>query len=138
LDEEVPVSRAAVTSTEAPKALGPYSQAQVVQSGGSRTCFTSGQVGIDPRTNALVEGVDKQTKQVLANLEAVLSAAGFTLRDVVKTTVFLADMADFDAMNKVYGTAFAEPFPARSTVAAKQLPKDARVEIEVVAVRPAL
>jgi 2-iminobutanoate/2-iminopropanoate deaminase len=132
------VSRAAVTSTDAPKALGPYSQAQVVQSGGTRTCWTSGQVGLDPRTNALVEGVDKQTKQVLANLEAVLGAAGFTLSDVVKTTVFLADMADFDAMNKVYGQVFTEPFPARSTVAAAGLPKGARVEIEVIAIRPAL
>ena len=132
------MSRAAVTSTDAPKALGPYAQAQVVSSGGSRMCFTSGQVGLDPKNNQLVEGVDKQTKQVLANLEAVLAAAGFTLRDVVKTTVFLAEMADFDAMNKVYGGAFAEPFPARSTVAAKALPKDARVEIEVIAVRPAL
>ena len=132
------MSRAAVSSTDAPRALGPYSQAQVVQSGGSRICYTSGQVGLDPKTNALVEGVDKQTRQVLANLEAVLGAAGFTLRDVVKTTVFLADMADFEAMNKVYGSAFGEPYPARSTVAAKALPKDARVEIEVVAVRPSL
>jgi len=132
------VSRAAMTSTDAPKALGPYSQAQVVQSGGSRTCWTSGQVGLDPKTNALVEGVDKQTRQVLANLDAVLASAGFQLSDVVKTTVFLADMADFDAMNKVYGQAFTEPYPARSTVAAAGLPKGARVEIEVVAVRPAL
>jgi len=127
-----------MTSTDAPKALGPYSQAQVVQSGGSRTCWTSGQVGLDPKTNALVEGVDKQTRQVLANLDAVLASAGFQLSDVVKTTVFLADMADFDAMNKVYGQAFTEPYPARSTVAAAGLPKGARVEIEVVAVRPAL
>ncbi len=132
------MSRAPVTSPDAPKALGPYAQAQVVQSGGSRTCWTSGQVGLDPNTNALVDGVDKQTKQVLANLEAVLAAAGFTLQDVVKTTVFLADMADFDAMNKIYGQAFTEPFPARSTVAAAGLPKGARVEIEVIAVRPAL
>jgi 2-iminobutanoate/2-iminopropanoate deaminase len=132
------LSRAAVTSADAPKALGPYSQAQVVQFGGSRFCYTSGQVGLDPKSNALVEGVDKQTRQVLANLEAVLAAAGFTLHDVVKTTVFLADMADFDAMNKVYGGAFTEPYPARSTVAAAGLPKGARVEIEVIAARPAL
>jgi len=127
-----------MTSTDARKALGPYAQAHVVQSGGTRTCWTSGQVGLDPKTNALVEGVDKQTRQVLANLEAVLGAGGFTLHDVVKTTVFLADMADFDAMNKVYGQAFTEPYPARSTVAAAGLPKGARVEIEVIAIRPAL
>jgi 2-iminobutanoate/2-iminopropanoate deaminase len=127
-----------VTSPDAPKALGPYAQAQVVQFGGTRLCFTSGQVGLDPKSNALVEGVDKQTRQVLANLEAVLGAAGFTLRDVVKSTVFLADMAEFDAMNKVYGTAFGEPYPARSTVAAAGLPKGARVEIEVIAARPGL
>ena len=132
------MSRAAVTSPDAPKALGPYSQAQVVQFGGTRFCYTSGQVGLDPKSNALVEGVDKQTRQVLANLDAVLGAAGFTLHDVVKTTVFLADMADFEAMNKVYGHAFVEPYPARSTVAAAGLPKGARVEIEVIAARPAL
>ncbi len=132
------MSRAAVASPDAPKALGPYSQAQVVQFGATRFCYTSGQVGIDPKNGELVEGVAGQTRQVIANLEAVLAAAGFTLLDAVKTTVFLADMADFDAMNKVYGTAFSVPYPARSTVAALGLPKNARVEIEVVAARPGL
>jgi 2-iminobutanoate/2-iminopropanoate deaminase len=132
------MSRAAVSSPDAPKALGPYSQAQVVLSGPNRFVYTSGQIGLDPRKNELLDGVGAQTKQALANLDAVLAAAGCTLGDVVKTTVFLADMADFEAMNKVYAQAFGEPFPARSTVAAKGLPKDARVEIEVIAIRPGL
>ena len=132
------MSRAAVASADAPKALGPYSQAQVVQFGAARFCYTAGQVGLDPKSGQLVDGIGPQTKQVLANLEAVLSAAGFTLADTVKTTVFLADMAEFDAMNKVYEAAFRAPYPARSSVAAAGLPKDARVEIEIVAARPGL
>ncbi len=101
------MSRSAIASADAPKALGPYSQAQLVQSGPNRVVYTSGQVGLDPKSGVLADGITAQTKQVLANLDAVLSAAGCTLGDVVKTTVFLADMADFEAMNKVYGTAFA-------------------------------
>ena len=132
------MSRAAVASADAPKALGPYSQAQVVQFGAARFCYTAGQVGLDPKSGQLVDGIGPQTKQVLANLEAVLSAAGFTLADTVKTTVFLADMAEFDAMNKVYEAAFRAPYPARSTIAAAGLPKNARVEIEIVAARPGL
>ena len=132
------MSRAAVASADAPKALGPYSQAQVVQFGAARFCYTAGQVGLDPKSGQLVEGIGPQTKQVLANLDAVLSAAGFTLADTVKTTDFLADMAEFDAMNKVYETAFRAPYPARSTVAAAGLPKGARVEIEIVAAKPGL
>ena len=132
------MSRSAVASPDAPKALGPYSQAQVVLSGANRFVYTSGQVGLDPKSGALADGITAQTKQVLANLEAVLGASGCTLGDVVKTTVFLAEMADFDAMNKVYGAAFTAPYPARSTVAAKGLPKDALVEIEVIAIRAGL
>ena len=132
------MSRSAVASPDAPRALGPYAQAQVVLSGPLRLVYTSGQLGLDPKKNELVEGVAAQTKQALANLEAVLAAAGCTLTDVVKTTVFLVDMADFEAMNKAYGQAFGDPYPARSTVAVLGLPKDARVEIEVVAVRPGL
>jgi 2-iminobutanoate/2-iminopropanoate deaminase len=132
------MSRSAVATAEAPKALGPYSQAQVVQFGAARFCYTSGQVGLDPKSGALADGIVAQTKQVLANLDAVLGSAGFTLADTVKTTVFLVDMADFDAMNKVYAEAFKVPHPARSTVAVAGLPKDARVEIEVVAARPGL
>jgi 2-iminobutanoate/2-iminopropanoate deaminase len=133
------MSRSAVASPDAPRALGPYSQAQLVTSGPLRLVYASGQLGLDPKKGDLVTGgVAAETKQALANLEAVLAASGATLGDVVKTTVFLVDMADFDAMNKVYGQAFAEPFPARSTVAVAGLPKGARVEIEVVAVRPGL
>ena len=133
------MSRSAVASADAPKALGPYSQAQVVLSGPVRMVYTSGQVGLDPKKGELVEGgIAAQAKQVLANLDAVLAAAGLTLGDVVKTTVFLVDMKDFDAMNKVYGQVFAEPYPARSTVAVAGLPKGALVEIEVVAIRPGL
>lgn len=132
------MSRSAVATAEAPKALGPYAQAQVVQFGAARFCYTSGQVGLDPKSGALADGIVAQTKQVLANLDAVLASAGFTLADTVKTTVFLVDMADFDAMNKVYAEAYRTPFPARSTVAVAGLPKDARVEIEIVAARPGL
>ena len=133
------MSRSAVASPDAPKALGPYSQAQVVLSGPLRLVYASGQLGLDPKKGELVEGgVAAETKQALANLEAVLAASGATLGDVVKTTVFLVDMGDFDAMNKVYAQAFADPFPARSTVAVAALPKNGRVEIEVVAVRPGL
>ena len=133
------MSRAAVASADAPKALGPYSQAQVVQFGAARFCYTAGQVGLDPKSGALADGIVAQTKQVLANLDAVLGCAGFTLADAVKTTVFLVDMADFDAMNKVYAEAFkGATHPARSTVAVAGLPKDARVESVVVAARPGL
>ena len=128
------MSKRIISTPHAPAAIGTYSQAVAA----ANVVYMSGQIGLDPRKNELAEGIAAQTKQVLANLEAVLGAAGCTLGDVVKTTVFLADMADFDAMNKVYAQAFAEPFPARSTVAAKALPKDALVEIEVVAIRPGL
>ena len=120
---------------DAPKAIGPYSQAQVVRlHGGQRMVFTSGQVGIDPDTGDLVEGgVREQTARVLANLTAVLRGAGLTLADVVKTTVYLADMGDFAAMNEVYGAAFGAAPPARTTIAAAGLPRAAKVEIECVA-----
>jgi 2-iminobutanoate/2-iminopropanoate deaminase len=121
---------------DAPKAIGPYSQAQVVRlHGGNRMVFTSGQVAIDPKTGELVgTDVKTQTERVFVNLAAVLRGAGLTLADVVKTTVFLADMADFAAMNEVYAKQFPADPPARSTVAAAGLPKNARVEIEAVAV----
>ena len=120
---------------DAPAAIGPYSQAQVVRlHGGNRMVFTSGQIALDPKTGAL-EGADvaAQTERVLENLKAILRGAGFTLEDVVKTTVFLADMNDFAAMNEVYARQFPSDPPARSTVAAAGLPKGARVEIEAVA-----
>jgi len=119
-----------VASSDAPAAIGPYSQAIV--SGGF--VFTSGQVALDPATGQLVGAdVAEQTEQALRNLTAVLARAGCTPKDVVRTTVFLRDMADFSAMNAVYGRFFGERPPARSTVAVAGLPRDARVEIDVVA-----
>ncbi|MEY4069976.1 MAG: hypothetical protein RL721_590 [Candidatus Eisenbacteria bacterium] len=121
---------------DAPKAIGPYSQAQVVRlHGGQKMVYTAGQVAIDPATGELVAGgVKEQSEQVLRNLAAVLRGAGLGFGDVVKTTVFLQTMDDFAAMNEVYARAFGESLPARSTVAVAGLPKGARVEIECVAV----
>lgn len=121
-----------IVSTErAPQAIGPYSQAVVA----GNLVFASGQIPLAPETGALVEGgIVEQTEQVLRNLSAVLEAAGVNLEDVVKTTVFLADINDFAAMNEVYGRFFRQQPPARSTVQAARLPRDARVEIDAVAV----
>ena len=120
----------ALHSDKAPKALGPYSQAIVA--GGF--VFASGQVPIDPATGNFVEGgIKEQTRQSLTNVTNVLAEAGIDLTHVVKTTVFLSDMDNFAAMNEVYATFFKEPYPARSAVAVKALPKGALVEIEVVA-----
>ncbi len=122
--------REIVKTEDAPAAIGPYSQA--VRAGGF--VFASGQIPLDPKTGQFVEGgVREQTEQVLRNLAAVLEAAGTGLDRVVKTTVFLADMDDFAAMNEVYGRYFAADPPARATVEAARLPKEARVEIEVIA-----
>ena len=126
------MSIAPVHTDRAPKAIGPYSQA--VTHGD--LVFTAGQIALDPATMEVVPGgVAEQTQQVFANLAAVLEAAGSGLGRVLKTTVFLADMADFAAMNDVYARAFGDHRPARSTVAAAGLPRNVRVEIEVVAVR---
>ena len=120
-----------VSTDKAPGAIGPYSQA--VKAGGM--VFCSGQIPIDPATGEFVAGdVAEQTEQVLKNLSAVLGAAGASLNSVVKTTVFLADMGDFAAMNEVYGRYFSENKPARATVQAARLPRDAKVEIECIAV----
>jgi 2-iminobutanoate/2-iminopropanoate deaminase len=121
---------------DASAAIGPYSQAQVVRlHGGNRLVYTSGQLALDAASGKLVAGgVAEQTEQALRNLAAVLRGAGLTLADVVKTTVYLAEMAEFGAMNEVYGRYFAIDPPARTTIAAAGLPKDARVEIEAVAV----
>lgn len=114
----------------APKAIGPYSQA-IVANG---LLFSAGQVALDPATGALVTGgIAEQTERALENLRAVLVAAGSDFSQVVKTTVFLVDMADFAAMNEVYGRVFGRHRPARSTVAVAALPRGARVEIEVIA-----
>jgi len=121
---------------DAPKAIGPYVQAQVVRlHGGQKLVYTSGQVGLDPVKGELVAGgIKPETRRVLENLAAVLRGAGLTLADVVKTTVYIADMQDFAAMNEVYGEAFGGSPPARTTIAAAGLPRNARVEIECVAV----
>lgn len=121
-----------VSTPDAPKAIGPYAQAIVA----GDLVYTAGQIALDPATMEVVPGgVAEQTERVLRNLAAVLAAAGSDLSRVIKTTVFLADMAEFGAMNEVYGRAFGAHRPARSTVAAAGLPRDVRVEIEVVAAR---
>jgi len=121
-----------VISTEkAPSAIGPYSQAIRI----GNLVFCSGQIPIDPETGEFVSGgIKEQTEQVLKNLTAVLESAGATLQNVVKTTVFLADMNDFAAMNEVYARFFSDNKPARSTVQAARLPRDAKVEIECIAI----
>jgi 2-iminobutanoate/2-iminopropanoate deaminase len=122
--------KVAFSSPDAPKAIGPYSQA--IRSG--QLLFASGQIPTDPATGAIVDGdVAAQTRRVFDNLGAVLNAAKLSFADVVKTTVFLADMNDFAAMNEVYGKYFSEPYPARATVQVARLPKDARVEIDLIA-----
>jgi len=122
-----------IQTEKAPAAIGPYSQA--IDSGAG-LIFVSGQLPIDPATGAFPEGgVQEQTRQSLTNAKAILEAAGIGLHNVVKTTVFLADMGDFAAMNEVYAQFFSAPFPARSAVAVKTLPKGALVEIECIASR---
>ncbi len=121
-----------ITTPHAPAAIGPYSQA--IQAG--NMLFVSGQLGLDPTTGVFAEGgIEAQTRQAFRNVEAIFAAAGFEMADVVKTTVFLADMQDFAAMNAVYTDQFTEPFPARSAVAVKTLPKGGLVEVEVIAVK---
>ena len=124
----------AVSSPAAPKAIGPYSPA--VRGGAhGELLFISGQVPIDPATGNLIDGdIAAQTRRVLDNIGALLTAAGLSHDHIVRTTVFLADMNDFAAMNQAYATFFAEPYPARSTVQVSRLPKDARIEIDVIAV----
>lgn len=121
-----------ISTQNAPAAIGPYSQAKEVNG----FVYASGQLPIDPATGAFPEGgVKEQTRQSLLNVKAILEEAGLALSNVVKTTVFLADMGDFAAMNEVYSQFFAQPFPARSAIAVKALPKGALVEVEVVAAR---
>jgi len=122
--------KSVISTTNAPSAIGPYSQAIRV----GNLVYTSGQIPIDPETGAFAEGgITEQTRQSLLNVQAILKEAGTTMENVIKTTVFMADMNDFAAMNAVYAEFFTEPFPARSAVAVKTLPKGALVEIEVVA-----
>ena len=126
------MTRQAISTTSAPAAVGPYSQA--IRSGDMLFC--SGQLGIDPATGELVEGVEAQAERALRNLQSVLDAAGLGFDDVVKTTIFLADIGDFAAVNAVYARFMPDPPPARSTVQVAALPKAGRVEIEAIARRP--
>jgi 2-iminobutanoate/2-iminopropanoate deaminase len=120
----------AVTTGAAPKALGPYSQA--IRAG--QFLFVSGQVPIDPETGELVQGsIADQTRRALQNIGEILTAGGASFQQVVRTTVYLADLSDFTAMNEVYATFFTAPQPARSTIQAARLPRDARVEIDMIA-----
>lgn len=119
-----------ISTPKAPAAIGPYSQAIRV----GNLIYTSGQIPINPVTGQFVEGgIKEQTRQSLTNVKAILEEAGTSMANVIKTTVFMADMADFADMNGIYAEFFAEPFPARSAVAVKTLPKGALVEIEVIA-----
>lgn len=121
-----------ISTQNSPAAIGPYSQAIEVNG----FVYASGQLPIDPATGAFPEGgVKEQTRQSILNVKAILEEAGLALSNVVKTTVYLADMGDFAAMNEVYSQFFAQPFPARSAIAVKALPKGALVEVEVVAAR---
>lgn len=121
-----------IVTSAAPAAIGPYSQAIEVNG----FVYASGQLPIDPATGAFPEGgVQEQARQSLLNVKAILEEAGLTLANVVKTTVYLADMGDFAAMNEIYSQFFSQPFPARSAVAVKALPKGALVEVEVIAAR---
>ncbi len=120
-----------IATTNAPGAIGPYSQA--IDTGSF--VFISGQIPVNPATGEIPEGIEAQAVQSMANIKAILAEAGLTMDNVVKTTVFLADMSLFADMNKVYAENFTAPFPARSAVAVKELPKQVLVEIEVIAVR---
>ena len=129
------MDRNVIRTPAAPAAIGPYSQAITVPVGDATLVFCSGQIALDPATGAMIEGdVAAQARRVLDNIGGVLAAAGAGFADVVKTTIFLADLADFAAVNAVYGERFSGPPPARSTVQAARLPRDAKVEIEVTAV----
>ena len=124
------MTRRAISTTGAPAAVGPYSQAIAIDG----FLFSAGQAALDPASGALVEGgIEPETERVMANLTAVLDAAGCGWDDVLKTTIFLVDMGDFGTVNTIYGRYVSDPPPARSTVGVASLPKGARVEIEVVA-----
>ena len=121
-----------IITSKAPQAIGPYSQAVAV----GEFLYASGQIPLSAEGAMVPGGVPEQTEQCLRNVREILSASGLTMKDVVKTTVFMTDLGQFAAMNEVYGKHFANPYPARSTVQVAALPKGAAVEIEVVAVRP--
>ena len=120
-----------IHTDNAPKAVGPYSQAIAVNG----FIYCAGQIGLDPETNELVEGLEKQTHQIFANIKAVVEEAGSDLDHVVKTTIFLKDIADYGKVNELYGTYFLTHKPARSAVAVAAIPKNALIEIEVIAIQ---
>lgn len=120
-----------LNTTKAPAALGPYSQGLAY----GDLVFVSGQIPVNPETGAMPDTIEEQTRQSIANLEAILAEQGMTLANVIKTTVFMQDLGDFAEMNAVYGELFSEPFPARSCVQAAAIPKGAGVEIECIAVK---
>ena len=118
-----------IQTNKAPEAIGPYSQAVIT----GDLVYCSGQIGLHPDTMEMAEGLEAQTEQVFENVKAVLGAAECTMKDVFKTTVFIKDMNDFARVNELYAQQFEEPFPARSAVEAARLPKDALIEVEVIA-----
>jgi 2-iminobutanoate/2-iminopropanoate deaminase len=120
-----------INSKKAPAAIGPYSQALIVD----KLIFCSGQIGIDPKTSNLVQGIENQTKQILENLKNILEEAGSSLDKVIKTTIFLTNINDFQKVNEIYGQYFSFHKPARSTVCVASLPKGALIEIEAIALR---
>lgn len=124
------MEKKALSTTNAPAALGPYSQG--IQVG--NTIYTSGQLGLDPASGQLPAGVEQQTHQAMTNLKSVLATAGADFSDVVKSNIFVADLNDFTTVNEIYASYLVEPYPARSTVQVARLPKDALVEIEMIAV----
>ena len=126
------MSRHAISTSGAPAAIGPYSQGIALDG----FLFCSGQIGLDPATGDLVEGLEAQTERVLRNIAAILDSAGLSFADVVKTTIMLTDIADFAAVNGIYSRFVIDPPPARSTFAVSALPKGARIEIEAIARRP--
>lgn len=124
------MSKTVISTDDAPEAIGPYSQAILADG----WLYTAGQIGLDPESGELVgTGVEEQARRALSNLEAVLAEAGLGFADVVKTTVYLSDMDEYGTVNEIYGGRFDPPYPARSAVEAATLPRDARVEIELVA-----
>ena len=128
------MTKRAIHSDAAPAAIGPYSQA--IHAGAGSTVYLSGQIGLDPATGNLREGTEAQARQVFENLRAVAQAAGGSLDDIVKTTLLLADMADFARVNEIMATFFAKPYPARATYQVAALPRGARIEVEAVLVLP--
>ena len=123
-----------IQTSRAPAAIGPYSQATEEQG----WVFCSGQIGLDPKSGALVAGgIEAETRRALENLREVLAEAGLGFHDIIKTTIFLADLGDFDVVNRIYGEHLSAPYPARSTVQAAALPRKARVEIEAIAMKRA-